>query len=82
MPESKIIKGVRKISDEVTKGYGKLEKNVVDGYKKIEKTFINSYEKIEDAFVDKYLTHDGESVEDAKERLKKSSDVCISLLIF
>ena len=26
--------------------------------------------KIEDAFVDQYLTHDGESIEEAKERLR------------
>lgn len=38
--------------------------------KKIADGVVGGYKKIEDAFVDQYLTHEGESVEDAKERLK------------
>lgn len=49
----------------------KIEKAVVNGYKKIESGVVDGYTKIEDKFVDNYLTHDGESIEDAKERLKK-----------
>jgi uncharacterized protein YutE (UPF0331/DUF86 family) len=43
----------------------------VDGYKKIEKAVVTGYTKIEDKFVDSFLTKDGETVEEAKERLKK-----------
>ncbi len=51
-------------------GYLKIEDGVVKGYKKIESTVVGGYKKIEDAFVDKLLTHEGESVEDAKARMK------------
>ena len=49
----------------------KIEKSVVNGYKTIENTVVNSYTKIEDIFVDRYLTKEGETVEQAKERLRK-----------
>ena len=32
---------------------------------------MGGYTKIEDKFVDKYLTRDGETVEEAKQRLKE-----------
>lgn len=49
----------------------KIAEKVVGGYKKIETTVVGGYKKIEDAFVDRYLTKDGESIEDAKLRMKK-----------
>ncbi len=48
----------------------KIEKTVVGGYKKIEEGVVESFGKITDKFVDNYLTKDGESVEDAKNRLE------------
>lgn len=48
----------------------KLEERVIGGYKKIENTVVSGYKKIEDKFVDQYLTREGESIEDAKKRLK------------
>jgi uncharacterized protein YutE (UPF0331/DUF86 family) len=58
--KSKLIKANEKIADAV-----------VNSYKKIEKTVVDGYTKIEDKFVDQYLTKDGESIEDAKKRLKE-----------
>lgn len=52
----------------------KIEKAVTNGYKKIEDTVVSGYQKIEDKFVDKYLTKDGETVEEAKKRLKQKND--------
>ena len=49
----------------------KVAEKVVGIYKKIEDTVVGGYTKIEDAFVDRYLTKDGETVEQAKERLKQ-----------
>ena len=66
------LKANEKIAEAVTEGYKKIEKSVVDGYKKIEKGVVGGYTKIEDEFVDAYLTKDGETVEEAKARLKKS----------
>lgn len=59
MATSKFVKANEKIAEKVTSTFGKIESGVTEGYT-----------KIEDAFVERYLTRDGESVEDAKERLK------------
>jgi len=71
MAKSKMVKANEKIADAVTGGYKKIEKGVVKGYKKIEQAVVGGYTKIEDKFVDAYLTKDGETVEEAKARLKK-----------
>lgn len=47
----------------------KIAENVVSGYKKIEEGVVGGFNKIADKFVDNFLTREGESVEDAKERL-------------
>ena len=60
MAKSKIIEANKKIAEAVTGSYKKIEKGVVDGYT-----------KIEDKFVEAYLTKDGETVEEAKKRLKE-----------
>ena len=73
MAKSKIVKANEKIAEAVTGGYKKIEKGVVDGYKKIEQGVVEGYTKIEDKFVDAYLTKEGETVEEAKERLKKGN---------
>ena len=52
----------------------KIAEKVVDTYKKIEDTVVGGYTKIEDAFVDRYLTKDGETLEEAKARLKREHD--------
>lgn len=71
MAKSKIVKANEKIAGAVTGGYKQIEKGVIDGYKKIEKGVVSGYTKIEDKFVEAYLTKDGETVEEAKARLKK-----------
>lgn len=71
MAKSKIVQANEKIAEAVAEGYKKIEKGVVDGYKKIEQGVVAGYTKIEDKFVDAYLTKDGETVEEAKARLKK-----------
>ncbi len=73
MAKSKIVEANEKIAEAVTGGYKKIEKGVVDGYKKIEHGVVEGYAKIEDKFVDAYLTKDGETVEEAKARLKKEN---------
>ena len=73
MAKSKIVKVTEQIADAVTGGYKKIEKGVVGGYKKIEQGVTAGYTKIEDKFVDAYLTKDGETVEEAKARLKKEN---------
>lgn len=53
----------------LVKANQKIEKKVVDGYKKIERGMVGGFNKIVDGFVDQYLTREGESVEEARERL-------------
>ena len=71
MAKSKIMEANEKIADAVTGGYKKIEQGVVGGYKKIEHGVVKGYTKIEDKFVEAYLAKDGETVEEAKERLKR-----------
>lgn len=71
MAKSNMVKANKKIAQAVTGGYQKIEKGVVDGYKKIEQGVVGGYTNIEDKFVQAYLTKDGETVEEAKARLKK-----------
>ena len=73
MAKSRIVKANEKIAKAVTTGYKRIEEGVVDGYKKIEQGVVGGYTKIEDKFVDAYLTKDGETVEEAKARLKKDN---------
>ena len=73
MAKSKIVTATQQVAETVTDGYKKIEKGVVDGYKKIEQGVVGGYTKIEDKFVDAYLTKNGETVEEAKERLKKEN---------
>ena len=59
MAKSKFVKANEKIAEQV-----------VGAYEKIESTVVGGYTKIEDAFVDRYLTKGGETVEEAKKRIK------------
>ncbi len=63
MAKSKVVEVNEKIAEKVVGTYGKIEEAVV-----------GCYTKVEDAFVDRYLTKDGETVEEAKERLKKENN--------
>lgn len=63
MAKSKLAKANEKITEKVTTTFSKIEEGVIGGYT-----------KIEDAFVDRYLTKDGETVEEAKQRLKQGQD--------
>lgn len=59
MAKSKLVKANEKISE-----------TVMNTYQKIENTVVGSYMKIEDAFVDSCLAKDGETITEAKKRLK------------
>ena len=70
-----IVRGVKKgelhmARSKLVEANEKIAEKVTSAYKHIENTAVNSYTKIEDAFVDRYLTRDGETVEEAKKRLK------------
>lgn len=64
MARSKMVAANKKIEDAVVEGYKKIENGVAGGFK-----------KMSDKFVDNYLTKDGESVEEAKQRLTSEQKI-------
>lgn len=64
MAKSKIIQTNQKIKKAMTTGYANIEKAVV-----------SVYTKIEDRFVDHYLTKEGETVAQAKQRLANNKKI-------
>ena len=69
MAKSKLVQANEKIAEAAVNGYKKIEGGVVGGYHRIEDGVVSSFNKITEKFVDHFLTHDGESVEEAKKRL-------------
>lgn len=51
--------------------YQKIEDGVVGTYQKIEDSVVGAYKNVENQFVSHFLAHDGETAEEAKERLRK-----------
>ena len=68
-----VAEGTKKVYQSIEKGvvdgYKAIENGVVSGYKAIENGVVGSFNKITDKFVGAFLTKDGETVEQAKERL-------------
>lgn len=60
----------KKIEETVVDTYKAIEEGVVGAYKALEDSVVGAYQKVEDAFVEKFLTKPGETVDDAKARLK------------
>ena len=65
------VEAYNAIEETVVETYEKIEDGVVGGYKKVENTFVSGYKKIEDKFVQKFLAREGETTEEAKERLSR-----------
>lgn len=66
-----MIKVMNMAKSKIVKAGKKIEEKVTGGYKKIETAVVGGYTKIEDKFIDAFLTKDGESVKEAKKRLKE-----------
>ena len=64
---------LEKIEKAVVEGYKKIEDGVVGGYKKIEDGVVDGFNKIADGFVEKHLMKEGETVEEARERITKET---------
>lgn len=58
-----------KIAEKVVEGYKKIEDEVVGGYKKIEEGAVSGFNKVTDKCVEVLFAKEGETVEEAKERL-------------
>lgn len=60
------------IENAVVKGYKAIETGVVKAYKAVETGAVEAYRKVEDTMVDKLFRRDGETIQQAKDRLKKN----------
>ena len=65
----KVTEVYQKIEDTVVGTYQKIEDGVVEGYKKIENGAVEGFQKVSDKFVEKLFAKEGETVEEAKQRL-------------
>ena len=63
------VNGYKKVEQGVVTGYKKIEDGVVSGYKKIEDGVVEGFGKVVDKCVEVLFAKEGESVEDAKNRL-------------
>ena len=70
---SKFQQANKKIETAVVGGYKHVETGVVSGYKKIENGVVSGYKKIEDKFIDTFLAREGETTEQARERITAAS---------
>lgn len=61
------------IAEKVVEGYKKIEDGVVSGYKKIENGAVEGFGRMVDKCVEKLFAAEGETVEEAKERLSAAA---------
>ena len=62
-----------KIQKGVVDGYKKIEDGVVTGYKKMETGVVEGFSKVVDKCVEVLFAREGETVEEAKERLSEKT---------
>ena len=70
VPDVDVVAAYKAIEHGVVDTYQKIEGGVVGGYKKIEEGFVEGFQKVSDKFIDKFFARDGETVEEAKKRLR------------
>lgn len=58
----------------VTGAYRTIEDTVVGAYKAVEDGFVGTWRRVEDFFVEKLFVREGETVEEAKQRLRRSAE--------
>lgn len=66
----RIANTYEKIAEAVVDGYKKIENSTVNGYKKVENGAVNGFNLMCDKFIEILFAKEGESVEEAKNRLK------------
>lgn len=66
-------------ADVTVKGYKTIETGVFKSCKAVENAVVGNNTKIEDKFVDQFLKKEGETVEEAKQRLKTTKPQATSI---
>ena len=71
---AEVCEGAAETDTMITEGiigtYQKIENGVVGAYKKVETGAVNAYRAVEDFCVDKLFRKEGETLEEARERLQ------------
>ena len=65
------VEAYKAVEEGVVNAYKAVEETVVGVYKAVEEGVVDAYHRVENAMVDKLFRKDGETVEEAKERLRK-----------
>lgn len=78
MARSPLVKANEKIADAVVGGYKAIETGVVEGFGRMTDAVVAGYTSIEDGFVDQFLTREGETIEEAKARLRSEYGVDVA----
>ena len=65
------VAAYKAVENGVVGAYKAVEDGVVGAYKAVEKGAVDAYRKVEDAMVDKLFRKDGETIAQAKDRLRK-----------
>ena len=66
----KFVDANLQFGENLTAGFNKMSDGVVSGYKAIETGVVKGYTAIEDSFVGSFLAREGETVAQAKARLR------------
>ena len=77
--ENGAVEGFKKVNNGMVEKIGesaegkveKMAETVTGAYKKIEDTVVGGFNKMADGFVEKHLMKEGETVEEARERIAK-----------
>ena len=70
--ENAVVEGYKKIEDGVVNTVEDMTEDVKYAYDIIEDAVVGKYEEIADSFIEKHLMKEGETLEEAKERIEKS----------
>ena len=65
----KVADGIDSIANVVTSTYYKVEDFFVGSYEAVEDFFVGAYEAVENQFIEWFFLKEGETIEEAKDRL-------------
>ena len=72
--ENGVVKGYKAIENGVVSGYKAIENGVVSGYTTIQDGVVEGFTRVSDAFIMKFFAKEGETVEQAKMRMKAEDE--------
>ncbi len=71
--EKAVVEGYKKIENTVVGSVDDMAEDVKYAYDKVEDAVVGKFEDITDSFIEKHLMKEGETLEEAKERIAKEN---------